>query len=863
MVDRRTDCYGSPPRNGVGKTFPSGALYTVDSSKGRSAAHSAANAESLRSRGGALIDASVWTATSMSSAVSSSSQGSGQEEGDVFGELWMWGEGIGDGGGTKKLDTSFRTDAFLPRAVRSLVVLDVQQIACGVRHAALVTRQGEVFSWGEESGGRLGHGVDADVAHPQLIDSLASSTVQYVACGEYHSCAVTQSGDLYTWGDGTHNFGLLGHGNNISHWTPKRVGGPLEGVRVSSVACGPWHTVLVTSTGQLFSFGDGTFGVLGHGDRKSASMPREVESLKGLKTLRAACGPWHTAAVVEVMSRYSNAGSSLSGKLFTWGDGDKNRLGHGDKEQKLVPTCVAALVDHNFRQVACGHSLTVALTTTGHLYTMGSVSYGQLGDPQATGRLPGVLRLGRTLIEEVSCGAYHVAALTSKGDVCTWGKGANGRLGHGDAEDRDVPSLVEALRDKQVKKVSCGSSFTSAICLHKSGPGVGTGNSMCSGCRQPFGFTRKKHNCYNCGLPYCHSCSSKKALYASQAPNPRKLHRVCDTCFLKMSRSSVSVTAPKENSETRFLKVQTKGDLFKQTDVKTTKRSKRPDSTSRVSPMPNGLLQWGGVNAPAAFNAFLDAAKSIPQSRVGSRAVSPLSRRPSPPRSATPIPTVGGLTSPKHEVEEVKLKNESLILEISRLKAQVEKLTRRCESHEKELLHSSKQIQDAFAVAGAESAKCKAAKEVIMSLTAQLKDLAERMPPGSYRTRPEPPSAPLPEDGTRSHGNVVCDVPARLSDVDTSRLHDQADGRASNSATSESGVEEWVEQDQPGVYITLTALPGGGKDLKRVRFSRKRFSEKQAEIWWQENRHRVYEQYNVRGKVPGSSRPNNASTIKD
>ncbi|KAL6506135.1 hypothetical protein OROGR_024316 [Orobanche gracilis] len=57
---------------------------------------------------------------------------------------------------------------------------------------------------------------------------------------------------------------------------------------------------------------------------------------------------------------------------------------------------------------------------------------------------------------------------------------------------------------------------------------------------------------------------------------------------------------------------------------------------------------------------------------------------------------------------------------------------------------------------------------------------------------------------------------------------------------------EWVEQDEPGVYITLTSLPGGLKDLKRVRFSRKRFSEKQAEQWWAENRVRVYEQYNVR-----------------
>ncbi|KAJ6414457.1 hypothetical protein OIU84_003453 [Salix udensis] len=57
--------------------------------------------------------------------------------------------------------------------------------------------------------------------------------------------------------------------------------------------------------------------------------------------------------------------------------------------------------------------------------------------------------------------------------------------------------------------------------------------------------------------------------------------------------------------------------------------------------------------------------------------------------------------------------------------------------------------------------------------------------------------------------------------------------------------DEWVEQDEPGVYITLVSLHGGAKDLKRVRFSRKRFSEKQAEQWWAANRARVYQQYNV------------------
>ncbi|GLT52800.1 hypothetical protein SLA2020_261190 [Shorea laevis] len=58
---------------------------------------------------------------------------------------------------------------------------------------------------------------------------------------------------------------------------------------------------------------------------------------------------------------------------------------------------------------------------------------------------------------------------------------------------------------------------------------------------------------------------------------------------------------------------------------------------------------------------------------------------------------------------------------------------------------------------------------------------------------------------------------------------------------------EWIEQYEPGVYVTLVALQDGTRDLKRVRFSRKRFGEHQAETWCSENREKVYEKYNVGG----------------
>ncbi|KAJ4977997.1 hypothetical protein NE237_008777 [Protea cynaroides] len=901
--------YESPPKNGVDKAFSDVMLYTVppkgffppDSASGSVHSVSSGGSESMNGHmKGMGMDA---FRVSLSSAVSSSSQGSGHVDGDALGDVFIWGEGTGEGvlgGGTHRAgsSTGLKMDSLVPKVLESAVVLDIQNIACGGQHSALVTKQGEIFSWGEESGGRLGHGVDSDVSHPKLIDALSNTNIELVACGEYHTCAVTLSGDLYTWGDGTHNFGLLGHGNEVSHWVPKKVNGPLEGIHVSSISCGPWHTAVVTSSGQLFTFGDGTFGVLGHGDKKSVLIPREVESLKGLRTVRAACGVWHTAAVIEVMVGTSSSSNCSSGKLFTWGDGDKGRLGHGDKESKLVPTCVAALVEPNFCQVACGHSLTVALTTSGHVYTMGSPVYGQLGNPHADGKLPNRVesKLLKNFVEEIACGAYHVAVLTSRTEVYTWGKGANGRLGHGDTDDRNSPSLVEALKDKQVKGIACGTDFTAAICLHKWVSGVD--QSMCSGCRVPFNFKRKRHNCYNCGLVFCHSCSSKKSLKASMAPNPNKPYRVCDNCFSKL-RIAIETDTSSHHSINRRGSIQELNELvekdekldsrshaqlarfssmesFKQVD-KSSKRNKKLEfNSSRVSPIPNGGSQWGALNISKSFNPVFGSSKkffsaSVPGSRIVSRATSPISRRPSPPRSTTPTPTLAGLASPKVVVDDAKSTNDSLSQEVLQLRAQVENLTRKVQLQEVEMERTTKQLKEAIAIAGEETAKCKAAKEVIKSLTAQLKDMAERLPVGAVRNSKPPSFVSSPasvDDSTSSIDRLSS--PATSHEPDTNgannmvlsngsgttsnrnssynRLgHSEAITRNGNRTEVEPNHEaEWVEQDEPGVYITLTSLPGGVKDLKRVRFSRKRFSEKQAEQWWAENRARVYEQYNVR-----------------
>lgn len=86
---------------------------------------------------------------------------------------------------------------------------------------------------------------------PTLITALSSKQVVHIACGSTYSAAITASGDLYTWGRG--NYGRLGHGGSEDHTVPNQVTA-LKGHRVIDMACGSGdaQSLAVTDTGKKY-----------------------------------------------------------------------------------------------------------------------------------------------------------------------------------------------------------------------------------------------------------------------------------------------------------------------------------------------------------------------------------------------------------------------------------------------------------------------------------------------------------------------------------------------------------------------------------------------------------------------------------
>ncbi|KAL6974582.1 Protein Brevis radix-like 4 [Sarracenia purpurea var. burkii] len=101
------------------------------------------------------------------------------------------------------------------------------------------------------------------------------------------------------------------------------------------------------------------------------------------------------------------------------------------------------------------------------------------------------------------------------------------------------------------------------------------------------------------------------------------------------------------------------------------------------------------------------------------------------------------------------------------------------------------------------------------------------------------PSTPKPS----SISGAKTETSSVDASIRTSSSRD-ADRSGELSISNASDLEaEWIEQDEPGVYITIRALPGGKRELRRVRFSREKFGEVHARIWWEENRARIHRQY--------------------
>ncbi|KAL4144789.1 hypothetical protein PRNP1_013915 [Phytophthora ramorum] len=324
------------------------------------------------------------------------------------------------------------------------------QIHAGTNFGLVVTTEGHAYTWGNGEVGQLGHQDNKNKKVPKKISALRELEVpvELAACGSDFVIMTTkdsgddqfntqQPGVFMSMGSNTQ--AQLADGSAKNQWVPQLLNNdapditsvenldikePAEfllGRDITQLAAGRAHAAaVVAGTKGLWTWGYGERGQVGHskpspppGQSKffrsqfRVPRPRFIQAFKNDVVKYVACGGQHTFVLLQ------------DGRLFAMGDNEFGQLGvkrGASSEENCVdePVHVTAFgSDKSIKQICCGDDFSVALTTTGDVYSWGRGQIGQLGLGESqTGPLDTPTKVpDLPVIQKLSVGLNQVFAI--------------------------------------------------------------------------------------------------------------------------------------------------------------------------------------------------------------------------------------------------------------------------------------------------------------------------------------------------------------------------------------------------------------------------------------------------------------------
>lgn len=247
------------------------------------------------------------------------------------GSVRCWGTTSGSlGDGTT-------TSSATPVTVRG--VSDARSIAVGTSHACALDGTQQVRCWGANGSGQLGDGTTATRTTAVSVTGLADPVIA-IAAGSTFTCAVTQPGAVWCWG------------NYPGSTAPSPVPVAIAGLaRATRVAGGSSSACAVVDAGQVLCWGSNDAGQLGNGTRTRTTTPVAVAGIAS--AVEVDLGQLHGCAVLDDRT------------VRCWGQGIHGELGDGAANASTTPVAVTGL--EGATAVSAGNDHTCATTDAGAL----------------------------------------------------------------------------------------------------------------------------------------------------------------------------------------------------------------------------------------------------------------------------------------------------------------------------------------------------------------------------------------------------------------------------------------------------------------------------------------------------------------
>ena len=411
------------------------------------------------------------------------------------GTVWTWGDNT-----YGQLGNDSTSETFTPVQVRdpdtTEYLTGISKVAQGARHSVALAADGHVYTWGDNRHGQLGNGDMTDdkklkpvkvvtVPATDTEPAVALENVIDIAAGDDFTVALDASGNVWVFGNNADN--MLGvyveSGETITDIATdinvaRRVMTERNNTNtylsgIVQIAAGSRHILALTEDGDVWAWGDNTYGQLGEGTYSATS--------QGVN-YRTAPVAVDIHDVEKIYAGYNNSAAiKMDSTAWAWGDNSHGQVGD-NKSAAVVPIPVQVLYRqahtdaetgnvtytneklNKVSQIAIGKDHMNALTQySNKVLTWGrnlnkTVVPEDPDNPVDKSGIDSENNVAVELLNDITTGdavddvimvtaggegdVYTTVILRSTGDVYALGNNTAGQIGDGTKINRDVPVLV-------------------------------------------------------------------------------------------------------------------------------------------------------------------------------------------------------------------------------------------------------------------------------------------------------------------------------------------------------------------------------------------------------------------------------------